>query len=114
MKAKLTIATGCFVLLIGLSGMAIGCSGSGCGDDSGGCSPRDGYGSCSCADPNCGSNSCLSGETCCAVFGNLGGFPKEVESEDYQYVSSNEFVALENATALYSPPPDSTATFKGE
>lgn len=83
MKIKLLIAAGCFMILTSCATCNSGCNTCDAGD----CPNMPSYsvttacggggfyrGNCSCSDPNCGTNPCLSCGRCCAAFGNAGAY----------------------------------------
>lgn len=78
MKAQIAIILASTALL---AGCATGSCSGGCGGSSctNGCNyssqsdcGQDHAGSCTCTDPNCGTNPCLSTQECCRAFGNVG------------------------------------------
>lgn len=75
MKAKIAIILVCVGFLSGCStGGTCNTCGSASYTYSSASSCGDHPGTCTCTDPNCGTNPCLSVGRCCSAFGNVGAY----------------------------------------
>lgn len=73
MKATVSIAVGCCILLLNSNAFAGGCSSDRGGCGSGACNPYET--NCQCTDPSCHNpwdSDCISRAYCCQAFGNIG------------------------------------------